>query len=255
MNGESVSSVHTDVGAYALGLLEAADRQAFEEHLAGCPACAAELAELSGMKSLLSDLGPVDGHRRSRPRPTSPDLVRRRAESQRRHTRRQVLLGAAAGVALLAGGVGVGWPCAGQRLLAGQPECRPDRQCRGRAQPGVHGRPTWWRSPLARRSRSNLAQMKGPAGVPVHRGIPDRGAVPDRHLVLAAARQVWRRRVTPSTCSSRAGPPSRPATCRGSTSSRRATARRSAFRSERLGARRSPDQSAATSGRAASACA
>ena len=54
MSGEPVSSAHTDVGGYALGLLEAADRQAFEEHLAGCPACAAELAELSGMKDLLS---------------------------------------------------------------------------------------------------------------------------------------------------------------------------------------------------------
>ena len=37
MNGKHVSSEHIDVGAYALGLLEAADRQAFEEHLAGCP--------------------------------------------------------------------------------------------------------------------------------------------------------------------------------------------------------------------------
>ena len=50
MTGESVHSEHTDVGAYALGLLEAQDRQAFEEHLATCPSCAAELAELSGMK-------------------------------------------------------------------------------------------------------------------------------------------------------------------------------------------------------------
>jgi anti-sigma factor RsiW len=60
MNGESVSSVHTDVGAYALGLLEAADRQAFEEHLAGCPACQAELDELAGMKGLLTGIDPVD---------------------------------------------------------------------------------------------------------------------------------------------------------------------------------------------------
>ena len=79
MNGKPVNSEHTDVGAYALGLLEARDRQAFEEHVAGCPACAAELAELSGMKGLLSDLGPVAA-------PDEPteanvtDLVRRRAE-------------------------------------------------------------------------------------------------------------------------------------------------------------------------------
>ena len=42
---------HTDVGAYALGLLEPADRQEFERHLAGCPDCAAELAELAGMRA------------------------------------------------------------------------------------------------------------------------------------------------------------------------------------------------------------
>ena len=40
MSGEPVRSEHTDVAAYALGLLDPADRQAFEEHLAGCPGCA-----------------------------------------------------------------------------------------------------------------------------------------------------------------------------------------------------------------------
>jgi hypothetical protein len=108
MNGESVSSMHTDVGAYALGLLEAADRQAFEEHLAGCPACAAELAELSGMKGLLTGIDPVDAPADEPSEAEVVDLVRRRAESQRRHSRRQVLLSAAAGVVLLAAGVGVG---------------------------------------------------------------------------------------------------------------------------------------------------
>ncbi len=108
MNGEPVSSTHTDVGAYALGLLEAADRQAFEEHLAGCPACAAELDELSGMKGLLTGIDPVEAPAAEPSGAEVTDLVRRRAESQRRHTRRQVLLSAAAGVVLLAAGVGVG---------------------------------------------------------------------------------------------------------------------------------------------------
>ncbi|PYC69031.1 hypothetical protein C7C46_28665, partial [Streptomyces tateyamensis] len=36
---------HLDVGAYALDLLDAADRAAFEEHLAECPRCRAELTE------------------------------------------------------------------------------------------------------------------------------------------------------------------------------------------------------------------
>jgi putative zinc finger protein len=108
MNGESVSSVHTDVGAYALGLLEAADRQAFEEHLAGCPACAAELAELSGMKGLLTGIDPVDAPADEPTQAEVTDLVRRRADSQRRRVRWQSMLAAAAAVVLLAVGVGVG---------------------------------------------------------------------------------------------------------------------------------------------------
>jgi anti-sigma factor RsiW len=55
-----MSGEHTDVGAYALGLLEEQDKRAFEHHLAGCPSCRAELAELSGMKELLSGIGPVE---------------------------------------------------------------------------------------------------------------------------------------------------------------------------------------------------
>jgi len=108
MNGEHVSSEHTDVGAYALGLLEATDRQAFEEHLAGCPACAAELAELSGMKSLLTGIDPVDAPADEPTVAEVTDLVRRRAESQRRRVRWQSVLAAAAAVVVLVVGVGVG---------------------------------------------------------------------------------------------------------------------------------------------------
>jgi len=160
MNGEPVGSEHTDVGAYALGLLEPRDRQAFEDHLAGCPECAAELAELSGMKSLLSDLGPVAA-------PDEPteanvtDLVRRRAESQRRHTRRQVLLGAAAGVALLAGGVGVGLAAAGQPTAqvsqnVGRTVSAVDRQT------GVHGTVNLVAKPFGTQVSVDLARIQGP---------------------------------------------------------------------------------------------
>lgn len=48
---------HTDVGAYALGLLEEDDRRAFEAHLRGCGRCQAELAEMSGTAGALSALG------------------------------------------------------------------------------------------------------------------------------------------------------------------------------------------------------
>lgn len=161
MNGEPVSSTHTDVGAYALGLLEAADRQAFEEHLEGCPACAEELAELAGMKGLLSGIGPVEAPETGPAGADITDLVRRRAQSQRRHARRQVLLAAAASVALLAGGVGVGLAVAGQPSSqvspnAGKTFSAVDKQT------GVHGKVTLVAKPFGTQVTVDLAQIQGP---------------------------------------------------------------------------------------------
>lgn len=45
---------HTDVGAYALGVLEAAEAARFEEHLAECPECAVELEGLMDLPPLLA---------------------------------------------------------------------------------------------------------------------------------------------------------------------------------------------------------
>ena len=98
-------TAHTDVGAYSMGLLEEQDKRAFEDHLAGCPACAAELAELSPMAALLKGVEPAgeepDGGKVT-------DLVRRRAGRQRQRRRWQVALGAAAGIVLIGGGIGLG---------------------------------------------------------------------------------------------------------------------------------------------------
>jgi Putative zinc-finger len=107
MSGGEPVSTHTDVGAYALGLLQPADRQAFEAHLADCPACSAELAELSGMKDLLTGIGPVP----SAEEPAEAEvvnLIRRRATDQRRRARWRVAVSAAAAAVLLAGGVAIG---------------------------------------------------------------------------------------------------------------------------------------------------
>jgi hypothetical protein len=60
------------------------------------------------MKDLLTGIDPVDAPADEPSEAEVIDLVRRRAKSQRRHTRWQVLLSAAAGVVLLAAGVGVG---------------------------------------------------------------------------------------------------------------------------------------------------
>jgi len=113
-------TAHTDVGAYSMGLLEEQDQRAFEEHLAGCPACAAELAELSPMAALLKGVelkgvepagdGPDDGPDEAK----VTDLVRRRAGRQRHRRRWQAALGAAAGIVLIGGGIGLGIAAAPQ---------------------------------------------------------------------------------------------------------------------------------------------
>jgi hypothetical protein len=111
-------TAHTDVGAYSMGLLEEQDQRAFEEHLAGCPACAAELAELSPMAALLKG-AELQGVEPGEDKVT--DLVRRRARQQRHRRRWQVALGAAAGIVLIGGGIGLGIAAAPQHAGAPAP--------------------------------------------------------------------------------------------------------------------------------------
>ncbi|MFD4657403.1 zf-HC2 domain-containing protein [Kitasatospora sp. NPDC058444] len=46
---------HVDAGAYVLGLLEPAEQAAFEQHLADCPQCAEQVAELATVEPLLAE--------------------------------------------------------------------------------------------------------------------------------------------------------------------------------------------------------
>ena len=104
---------HTDVGAYALGLLEPGDRRAFEAHLAGCGRCQAELGELSGTAGALFSLVPEPGlspggeeAEAGEDEPSTPpaavlDMVRGRRRADRRFRRGAYVVGtAAAAVAL-----------------------------------------------------------------------------------------------------------------------------------------------------------
>jgi anti-sigma factor RsiW len=96
----------TDLGAYVLGALEPGERRRVEEHLACCPACAAELAEFQALPGLLdrvdpSDLSPVAGT-------PSPELFARMSAAAVPPSRfrvRAVALAAAALLAVL--GIGV----------------------------------------------------------------------------------------------------------------------------------------------------
>jgi anti-sigma factor RsiW len=90
-----ISSDHTDVGAYALGLLEDQDKAVFEAHLATCASCAAELSALSPVADLLQGLEPVELPGDAEAAQAPVDLLRRRAVASRRRRRWQIAVGAA----------------------------------------------------------------------------------------------------------------------------------------------------------------
>ncbi|WP_188187301.1 anti-sigma factor family protein [Nonomuraea sp. SYSU D8015] len=104
---------HTDVGAYALGLLDEEDKEAFEAHLLFCAPCRAELTELAGVASVLNGLsGPVEDDRPPTPAPAI-DMVRRRKAAHRRRRKGTYVIGMAAAVTLVAGGLTVGTQLSG----------------------------------------------------------------------------------------------------------------------------------------------
>lgn len=105
----SADTRHIEVGAYALGLLEPPDRRAFEDHLARCASCDAELAELRGIAATLDGIAPIP-----EPAPAPPDpaalavLLRRRTRRDRRRRAALTLAAAAAAVVLVGGALGTG---------------------------------------------------------------------------------------------------------------------------------------------------
>ena len=96
-----------DDAAYVLGALDPADRDAFEAHLATCPACAARVAEIADLPALLSGidraqvLDAVLEETPALPDTVLPRLVR---EVRRERSRRRwyAVAGAAAAAAVAA---------------------------------------------------------------------------------------------------------------------------------------------------------
>jgi hypothetical protein len=96
---------HTDVAAYALGVLDEQDRRAFEAHLSGCRFCTAELADLSGMRALLTSVEPPSTRQRTPNNVVS--MPTRHAAKKNKNVHRWMAT-AAAGFVLILGGVTVG---------------------------------------------------------------------------------------------------------------------------------------------------
>jgi hypothetical protein len=130
---------HTAVGAYALGVLDAADAARFEEHLIGCEWCAAELDGLMGIPPLLADYAtnadgttvPDPATLTARPGPELLDrLLDEVTVNRRAKGRRRLFLVAAAGILI------VGGPLAGAALNSG-----PDDDGGGTAPPVAAANP------------------------------------------------------------------------------------------------------------------
>ncbi|MQY15759.1 hypothetical protein SRB5_59500 [Streptomyces sp. RB5] len=114
-----MSSVpHTDVGAYALGLLTGEDATRFEEHLAGCDRCAAELESLLGVTELLADLGPGAPEAEPPPDGLLDRTLAAAAARQRTVRRRRRRLTAVAAVLIVGGPVVTGLVVAGKERTA-----------------------------------------------------------------------------------------------------------------------------------------
>jgi hypothetical protein len=130
-------TVHTDVGAYSMGLLEEPDRRAFEHHLAGCRACAAELAELSPMAGLLKGIEPAGTAGQPPGGADVTQLITRRVAQQRYRRRWQAVLGAAAGIVLIGGGIGLGVAAFPQPAGPGVPAVAVPGQPHSATDPGT----------------------------------------------------------------------------------------------------------------------
>ncbi|MFF3768427.1 zf-HC2 domain-containing protein [Streptomyces sp. NPDC001922] len=103
-------SEHEAVGAYALGVLDAADAARFEDHLAYCEPCAQQLDEFMGLEPLLAKLAetpsavPDPATLHAKPTPQLLDRLVDEVAVRRTQRRRRGLYLVAAAAALIIGG-------------------------------------------------------------------------------------------------------------------------------------------------------
>lgn len=145
-------AAHWDVAAYALGVLDPQESERFEEHLAGCWACAGELESMLPVVSLLSE---VDGEslitaEQSRSDGRLLDRMIVEVGAHRRKVRSRQWLAAAAAVVVLATTTGVSL-VAGGRIFGDSgtprdivaegttPPLTPPAQTGGTSGPGIGG--------------------------------------------------------------------------------------------------------------------
>jgi hypothetical protein len=103
-----------DAGSYVLGALPPEDRRAFEEHLAGCAECQAEVREFAGLPGLLSRLpaGELPAVLEGAPEPPAPvsvlpSLMRAAGVQRTSRRRRALIVGIAAALVTAAGSAAV----------------------------------------------------------------------------------------------------------------------------------------------------
>jgi hypothetical protein len=99
--------LHRDVGAYALGVLDAADAFRFEDHLMECPQCALQLDEFGPVREQLDQFvrgTPAGVAPFTRVSPELLDRMLARTAAVRRGNRRRRLGLVAAAAVLVAGG-------------------------------------------------------------------------------------------------------------------------------------------------------
>ncbi len=111
MIGDSqCAQARLELGVYLLGAIEPAQRSWVEDHLAGCPACRAELAGLAGLPALLRRVPAgvamqleLDATGSLAPEPPLSALLRRVARIRRRRWRLTAAAALIAGIAAASG--------------------------------------------------------------------------------------------------------------------------------------------------------